>query len=219
MTRTLPETPIRLYGYALSGHAHRVHLYLNLLGLPYEVVEVDLKAREHKSPSFLKLNPFGQVPVIDDHGTVVWDSLAIMLYLSRLYDDGHYMPKEPRLEAEIMAWLSRCSGPIAYGLAAARRVNLFGAQLDLGQAQTIAIHCLNEMNAHLMKRDWLVGDRVTIADLSAYAYVARGFEGGIDVAAFSRVMAWLSRIEAIEGFVGMPKSAVGLWASARLAHR
>jgi glutathione S-transferase len=63
MARNVPQRPIRLHRFALSGHCHRVELLLSLLELPYESIDVDLRAGEQRRPEFLALNPFGQVPV------------------------------------------------------------------------------------------------------------------------------------------------------------
>ena len=80
-----PARPILLYRYALSGHCHRVELFLRLLGLPSQPIDVDLRQGEQKRAEFLALNAFGQVPVIDDAGTVVSDSNAILTYLALRY--------------------------------------------------------------------------------------------------------------------------------------
>src|SRR5437867_3552749 len=77
-----PARPIRLYAYTRSGHAHRVELFLSLLGLPFEKIEVDLARGEQKKPEFLALNPFGQVPVIQDGEVTLADSNAILSYTS-----------------------------------------------------------------------------------------------------------------------------------------
>lgn len=74
------------------------------MGLPHELVDVDLLKGTHKTPEFLRLNPFGQVPVLDDGGTVVFDSNAILVYLAARYDaDGRWMPREPRGQAAVQA--------------------------------------------------------------------------------------------------------------------
>ena len=78
--------PIRLYRYALSGHAHRVQLMLSLLQLPCELIDVDLPAGAHKTPAFLARNPFGQVPVIEDGDFTLADSNAILVYLALRHD-------------------------------------------------------------------------------------------------------------------------------------
>jgi len=74
---------IKLYDYPLSGHAHRARLFLSLLNIPYENIETDLAGGQHKSPEFLAMNPFGEVPVLVDGDAVVRDSNAILVYLDQ----------------------------------------------------------------------------------------------------------------------------------------
>lgn len=118
---------MKLYHHPLSGHSHRAHLFLSLLGVSYELVEVDMAAGAHKAPDFLKLNPFGQVPVLDDDGTVIADSSAILVYLSRKYGRTDWLPEEAVAAARIQKWLSVAAGEIAYGPCAARLITVFGA--------------------------------------------------------------------------------------------
>lgn len=66
-----PRQPIKFYRFRLSGHSHRVEMFLSMLGLPTEIIDVDLRKSQHKTPGFLALNRFGQVPVIDDDGVVI----------------------------------------------------------------------------------------------------------------------------------------------------
>ncbi len=62
---------MKLYHYALSGHAHRAALFLSLSGLPHELIDVDLAAGQHRRPEFLALNAFGEVPVLEDSGIII----------------------------------------------------------------------------------------------------------------------------------------------------
>lgn len=88
-----PAKPIKLYRFSLSGHSHRVELFLSLLGLPVELINVDLAAGAQKTPEFLEMNPFGQVPVIQDGEVTLADSNAILVYLAGKYDDGRWLPR------------------------------------------------------------------------------------------------------------------------------
>ncbi|MGK7890056.1 MAG: glutathione S-transferase N-terminal domain-containing protein, partial [Leptolyngbyaceae cyanobacterium] len=72
---------IKLYGHPLSGNSYKVRLLLELLNLEYEWVFVDLMKAEHKSPEYLALNPFGQVPLLVDGETKLADAQAILVYL------------------------------------------------------------------------------------------------------------------------------------------
>ena len=97
---------MKLYHHPISGHAHRARLFLSLLGLDHELIVVDLLQGEHKSPEFLKLNPFGQIPVLDDDGTVVSDSNAILVYLAKKYGRSDWLPEDPSGAAAVQRWLS-----------------------------------------------------------------------------------------------------------------
>src|SRR6185295_3340487 len=93
-TMTRPSQPIRLYSFFLSGHAHRVELFLSLLGLPFEKREIDLAKGEQQTPEFTALNPWRQVPVIQDGDVTLADSNAILTYLALRYDaDGAWLPR------------------------------------------------------------------------------------------------------------------------------
>ena len=201
---------MKLYRHPLSGHSHRAQLFLSLLGIPHELIDVDLKARAHKEPEFLKLNPFGQVPVLDDDGTVVADSNAILVYLAKKLGRIDWLPEDPALAAKVQKWLSVAAGDIAFGPAAARLVTVFGANLRAEEAIARAHRVLAQINAELSGRDFLLGARPTIADVSLYSYVSAAPEGNVDLSDYAQVQAWLARIERLPGFVGFQKTAVGL---------
>lgn len=203
--------PIKLYRHPLSGHAHRVQLFLSLTGLPHELIDVDLMKAAHKQPEFLKMNPFGQVPVIDDAGTIVADSNAILVYLATKYDSARgWLPRDAVGAAAVQRWLSVAAGLIAFGPAAARLVTVFGAKFNADEVIHRAHGLLSVMNAELAKTPFLVGAKPTIADVAAYSYIARAPEGNVSLADYPSVRAWLERIEALPGFVAMQATAVGL---------
>src|SRR3546814_18335054 len=92
---------IKLYRHALSGHSHRAQLLLSLLGLDAALIDVALKNGAHKQPGFLQLNSFGQVPVLDDDGTVVSDSNAILVSLAPKHGGGTWLPADPPSAAHL----------------------------------------------------------------------------------------------------------------------
>lgn len=211
MNKNFPEraAPIKLYRSPRSGHCHRVQLMLSLLELPYEVVDLDMAGRAHKSPDFLKLSPFGLVPAIDDNGHALSDSNAILVYLTRKYPSAHdWVPQDPETAAEIQRWLSVAAGEIASGPCAARLVTVFGAQLDHEAACRRSHALFRVIESILRDRPFLAGAGITIADVAGYSYIAHAPEGGVTLAPYPSIRAWLARIEAQPGFVDMVASPI-----------
>ncbi|MGM4886617.1 glutathione S-transferase family protein [Tardiphaga sp. 862_B3_N4_1] len=205
---------MKLYHHPLSGHSHRAHLFASLLGLPHELIEVDLKSGAHKTPDFLALNPFGQVPVLDDSGTIVSDSNAILVYLAKTSGRAEWLPDDAKGSAAIQRWLSVAAGQLAYGPAAARLITVFGRNFNPEEVIERAHALLALVEAHLADRDWLVGNGPTIADVALYSYIASAPEGNVDLSGYAKVTAFLRRIEALPGFVPFAKTPVGLAAAA-----
>ena len=205
-----PSRPIRLYRHPLSGHSHRAELFLSLLGLPFERVEVDLARGEQKSPDFLAKSPLGLVPVIEDGDVTLPESNAILVYLASRYDpSGRWLPREAKAAAEVQRWLSIASGPLHVGPATARLVHVFGAKLDLARSQAVAAQLFGAMDRHLATRAFLAGAGApTIADVALYSYTAHAPEGGVPLAPYDHVRAWLGRVEALPGFVPMRASPI-----------
>lgn len=204
---------ITLYRHPLSGHSHRVELMLSLLKLNFNTIDVDLMKGAQKQPEFIAKNPFGQVPVLEDGDVTLWDSNAIIIYLARTYGNDSWLPENPIDEAKVMPWLAIAAGKIAFGPAAARLVNVFGAGLDHQNAINIALDLFSVMDPVLTGTAFLAGNNPTIADLAAYSYIAHAPEGDVSLKSFPAVEDWLSRIEALDGFVPMQGTKVGLRAA------
>ncbi|MFT7688074.1 MAG: glutathione S-transferase [Candidatus Azotimanducaceae bacterium] len=202
---------IKLHRHALSGHSHRVELFLSILGLESEIVDVDLANGAHKQVEYLEKNIFGQVPVIEDGDSVLSDSNAILVYLAAKYDDAKtWMPTNPQEAAEVQRFLSVSADKIAHGPAAARLVNVFGAALDHQQAIDTSHNILSTLNKHLAERQWLSTNRATIADLANYAYIKHAPEGDVSLDDYPNIQKWLARIENLTGFVPMQATKIGL---------
>jgi len=201
-----PAAPIRLFGHPLSGHVHRVRLMLTLLGLPFEESKVDFAGGEHRRPEYLARNVFGQVPVIEDGEVTLADSNAILVYLALTYDPARrWLPADVRTQAEIQRWFSAAAGPLAYGAAAARVARIF-SRPDNPQARAWAEGLFEVMERHLDGRDWLAAPHATLADIAMVTYTAHAPEGGVALDGLPRLRAWLQRVEALPGFVGMVRT-------------
>ncbi len=200
---------VRIHHFPKSGHAHRALVFAQLAGIAHEAIFVDLAAGEHKTPEFLDMNPNGQVPVLQDGDVVVSDSNAILVYLARKYASD-WMPSDPVREAAVQKWLTLAAGEIAFGSCAARLITVFGAPLDADFAAATAAKAMKKLENGLEGRDWLVGDRPTIADVAAYSYTAHAPEGNVSLDPYPNVRAWIARFEALDGFEPMPTTAAGL---------
>lgn len=201
---------MKLYSYPLSGHAHRARLFFSLIGQPVEVIDIDLRAGAQKAPEYLRLNPFGQVPVLVDGETVVPDSNAIMVYVAKKLNRTDWLPESPAGAAAVQRWLSVAAGDIAAGPAAARLITVFGAPLNSEQVIARAHLVLGRLDQALDGREWIAADHPTIADVALYSYTARAPEGFVDLLAYANVREWLARVEALPGFVPFQSTPVGL---------
>jgi glutathione S-transferase len=209
-----PQKPVLLHGFPLSGHSHRAELMLRLLDVPFAFHQVDLAGGEQRGEAFLRLNPFGTVPVIEDDGVVVADSCAILVYLATKYDpDGLWLPRDAEGAAQVQRWLSVAQGPVFNGPCCARLVNVFGMDFDHARAKAIAGRLFTTLDRVLADRTFLVNERPTIADVALYSYIAHAPEGGVALTPHAHIVAWLRRVEAMPGFAPMPATKAGLAAA------
>ena len=186
---------LKIYGIAAS-RALRNLWCAEELGLPYEHVKISFDYPALKQPAFLALNPNGAIPVIDDDGVVVFESLAINLYLAERYGAGGLGPSGFAEEAQILQWTFWAATEIesqtriwfqhnVYLPEAERRPEaIAGALKAIDQKLAIAETVFAE-------RDWLVGGRFTVADLNLAAVLTRLKEFGGD--AYPKLSAWHAR--------------------------
>ena len=199
-----------LYEFALSGNSHKIRLMLSLLGLDYRSVIVNGSERQQKSVDFLSMNPFGQVPVLTDDDVIVRDSQAILVYLARKYGNEQWLPNEATALAEVATWLSTAANEVSMGPNRLRLHYKFGRAINSEESRQAAINLLNILQGRLEKYEWLATDHLTIADIAIYPYIALAPEGRLDLESYPAVTGWVSRIQALPGYVGMP----GMWQGA-----
>lgn len=194
---------LRLYDLDRSGNCYKVRLLLSMLGLEYERVSVDSTAGETQTPEFKRLNPRGQIPVLVDGETLIWDSMAILVYLARRYGGTQWLPDDALGEARVMQWLAVSENELLYGLARARVTVLFRRPFDLQQCHADARPGLEAMESRLAEHAWLAAERPTIADLACYPYVSLAGEGEFSLQPYAAVRAWLERVQGLPGWVPM----------------
>lgn len=193
---------MKLYITPTSGNAWKVRLLLSMLKKDYETISLDTKKGEHKAPEFLKLNPRGQVPVLEDGDQVFWDSTACLVYLARKYGGEQWLPTDAAGMAQVQQWLALSNNELHYGLQWARGVKI-GIR-SIGSYEEYATYGRNGLavlEGRLKKNDWLACGRPTIADLACYCYTAVSPEGGLPHDTCPGVAAWVKRVEALPGWI------------------
>lgn len=202
---------ITLYDYELSGNCYKLRLLMSFLGVDPKIVPVDFyPGREHKSEWFLRLNPLGQLPVIEDDGLVLRDAQAILVYLAAKYDPaGTWYPRpNPALLGEVGQWLAFADSITSTSSAARLHDGLF-YDFDIEAARAGAHRLFRILDEHLWfgerdGRDWICSaPQPTIADIACFPYVILSEEGGIMRQDYPAIRRWCDRFKRIEGFVAM----------------
>src|SRR5215467_2515348 len=195
---------MKLYSVRYSGNSYKVRLLLAQLGIPYEIVEVDILKGESRTPDFLKINPNGRTPVLDDNGFILAESNAILAYLAR---GTPYLPDDRKLWAWVFQWMFFEQYSHEPYIATSRfwlqhkpdsleRTAIIEARRDGGWA------ALRIMEARLAKNDFFVGN-YSIADIALFAYTHVSHEGGFPLDDFPKIRAWIERVKQQPGFVSM----------------
>jgi glutathione S-transferase len=202
---------MKLYLGVESGNSWKLRILLDQLGVPYEQVPVDLLAWEHKREAFIaRLNPRGQVPVLEDDGTILWDSGACLVYLARKLDRTDWLPAEPGPMAEVLQWVFMAETEIQFGLQYGRRGLMrdrwvIGSRANQSQYQAIGRLALDAMERRLASHDWLAADRITIADVACFPNVFHAPEAGVPLDVYPGIRRWLDRCRAIPNWSAAPR--------------
>jgi glutathione S-transferase len=193
---------MKLYDFPLSGHSYKARLLMSLADIEYQRQHVDLAAGEQKQADFLRLNPAGKVPVLTDDTLVVAGSHGILTYLAEKYAE-QFLPETAEEKAQLVEWLGFVCEQVNPGVAAARLVKLFDADIDHAQAVAIGHQSLEKLEQHLQQRDWLVGNKPTIADVAVYPYVRHAEDGEVSLAEYPAIQQWFTRLEDLPGYVSI----------------
>jgi glutathione S-transferase len=193
---------MKLYFYPISGNAYKVRILLSLLNVAYEPVIIDHTRKAQKEPAFLKLNPRGEVPVLEDDGTIIWDSGACLVYVARKHGGEQWFPTAPAAMAEVMQWIALAATEIQCGLQYARRGVRQGRWTlgDLEQSQSFGRVALATMENRLKHNQWLALGRPTIADIACFPYVEIAPEARIPLEPYPGIVAWLARCKGLPGW-------------------
>lgn len=195
---------IKLYDIDISGSCYKIRLLLNILGQEYETIPVDFVNKEHKTPKYTALNPFGEIPIFEDGAVHLRDAQAIMVYLAQKYDKtNQWYPNDATAMGQIQQWLSTGGGEVM-NAAGARLVKVLKYSMDLEKLHAGAHRVFKIMDDHLAGREFLELGHPTIGDIACFPYTALAGEGGIDLSGYKNVLAWIERMKRLPGFITMP---------------
>jgi glutathione S-transferase len=201
---------VKLYTHEESGNSYKVRLLLAFLGQPYEAVRVDLMQDAQHQPAYLGINPRGEVPALVDGELCLRDSAAILVYLAGKYAPTTWWSSDLAEQAQIVEWLAFAASWVQYGVFTARALVAFGIPAnglppdfpeDPAAARIRGRRSLEILEGHLHDRAWLVAARPTIADLAVFPYIALAPMGGISLAPYGSVRAWIDRLKTLPRFI------------------
>ncbi len=190
---------MKIYGSTISGNCLKVKWTADLLGLPYEWIEVDILKGESRTEAFLQLSPAGQIPIIVlEDGRVLEQSCAIMLYLAATHPND-LLPSDPYEKAKAVGWLfweqNAHESSIAVRRFRKHFMKMSDAELDPALL-TKGNACLALMENTLEKSSYIMGHNISLPDIALVAYTRIADEGGYDLAQYPTVQSWITKVEA-----------------------
>lgn len=204
---------IKLYNYELSGNCYKLRLLMSFIGLEYEVEAIDFyPGNQHKSDAFRRINPLGQLPVINDDGLVLRDAQAILVYIASKFDPTctWYPRDDPAMLGQVSQWLAFADGITATSSVARLHDSLFYSNVDIKAVRAGAHRLFRILDEHLFfteeaGQDWIChGEHPTIADIACFPYIILSEEGGVPRMNYPAIRRWCDRFKRIPGFVVMP---------------
>lgn len=195
---------LKIYGVATNRTMRTIWLAKEL-GLDYELIETTSRDGSTKTPEFLALNPNASVPAIQDGDLVLWESLAINLYLADKHG-GELAPKDAAEGGLALQWSFWAAGnvelvalEILFNRMLLPEDERDAALADAAEAKLAKP--LAVLDGALADRDYLLGSRFTVADLNVAAIMSWVKLGGVDLSAHGNVTAWLGRCLSRPAFI------------------
>jgi glutathione S-transferase len=201
-----------LYDYLDSGNGYKVRLLLAQLGLNYRYHEVDIMKGASRTPQFLVKSPDGRIPLLEiGDGQYLAESDAILWYLA---EGSAFIPEGRLARAQVLQWMFFEQYSHEPYVATPRYIMRHlpadsPRRAELPQRQVRGHGALKVMETHLQTRSFFVAERYSIADMALYAYTHVAEEGGLDLAPYPMLGAWLARVAGQPAHVGLHERPPG----------
>ena len=195
-----------VYGNSDSGNCYKVKLALVQLPIPHRWIEIDSVAGATRTPTFLARNPNGKVPLLElDDGGYLPESNAILWYLA---EDTVLAPAGRLGRARTLQWMFFEQYSHEPYVAVARSIMRYLPADSARRAELPRLHerghqALAVMERHLAREPYFVDGVYSIADISLFAYTHCAEDGGISLAAYPAIRAWIKRVRMQPRFVPM----------------
>ncbi len=189
---------LKVYGDIQSGNCYKVKLLLALLNIEHQWCHIEILKQESQSPDYLAKNPNGKIPLLElDSGEFIAESNAILNYLA---DGTALLPSDKLTRAKVLQWQFFEQYSHEPYIAVARFINKY---LGLPEDRLAGYHskqaggnkALSVMEQQLAQTPYLVGDSLTIADISLYGYTHVADEGGFDLSKYPAILRWIINIK------------------------
>ncbi len=198
---------MRLYTTSLSSSARRVRLTAHVLGIPLDLVEVDL-LNEADRNRLREINPNGKLPVLEDGDFTLWESCAIMQYLADQTPDQELYPLDPRARADINRWMFWAGEHFAAAIGVLTMENIWKGMIGMGEAdprelargERELLQFAAVLDGQLAGREWVTGKALSLADLAIAPALMYMEKGRLPLERFAHLMAWFERIKALEAW-------------------
>ncbi len=199
---------MRLYHHPLSSNARRAVMGALELGCPVELVVVNLAKGEQRAPEFLRLNPNGRVPVLEDDGFVLWESNAILTYLAERTPGQTLYPTEPQARADVNRWLFWSAHHLTPSISILNWERVVKPMIGAGApdpklealGEERVRECVKVLDAHLAEREWIAQDRLTLADIALVTPFMSAKPARLPLEGCSHLTSWLSRMQERESW-------------------
>jgi glutathione S-transferase len=197
---------MKVYGDLQSGNCYKIKLAMSLLDITHEWIHVDILAGETQTAKFLSMNPNGKIPTLELlDGRCLSESNAILNFLA---NGTELLPEDPFDRAKVLQWQFFEQYSHEPYIAVARFIAKYlglpdDRKADYESKQLGGHKALSVMEKQLAKTSYLVGEQLTIADISLYGYTHVAHEGGFDLTYYPAIQAWLSKISSYAKYVSM----------------
>lgn len=199
---------MKLYQNPASPPCRRVLATVYHLNSPVEMMHVEFGSGEIKKEAFLKMNPNGAVPTLDDNGFHLWESKAIMQYLAELKGDQDCWPKDLKKRADINRWMSWQDCHLGQACGNLVWENFVKNMVGMGGPEERAVADATEdfhqyaavLDKHLEGKKFVCGDKVTLADFSLGASFMYAVPGKLPMDKYKNIQAWYQRLEGVDAW-------------------